>query len=442
MKKTGYIIILVLIGVSLFYPVWAGQDITKDSPELTPVSGTLDESLLPQEPVLEYELNIKVDKPEALIFLDGNQIASGHIKVWEGRHILGIKGDAVKAKEFEVLIKDDLTLSLKTDSPDSRLSHIRTIATGSLPKGMEFTRDGKYLFIALLGQPVIQVIDWDTLETSHRIEPADKKYLNDGFVEIGISPLDDAILTSQMTTGSVHRVPLNGEHSFQITDSVTTRGNWSKVITFSQEGRMFAVSNWTSYDVSFFTYPEMEFIKKVKIPGIPRGMIFADLDKTLYVTNYSNGSLHKIDIESGKIIKTIPSPRKGALRHLAIDEEKHVLYASDMYWRLIYVYDLETSKLIKQIKVDSNPNTIALTPDKNYLFVSCRGPNAASSYLNRSPRPGRLYMIDCETREVVDYRVLGNQPTALAVHPSGDYVAVSNFRDNNIEVYRIDKGAR
>lgn len=93
-------------------------------------------------------------------------------------------------------------------------------------------------------------------------------------------------------TGSVHRIPLSGPQAFQFADSVSTRGNWSKVVAFSSDGKTFAVSNWTSYDVSLFSYPEMEFIKKIKTPGIPRGLVFADEDKTLFVSNYSNGSLH------------------------------------------------------------------------------------------------------------------------------------------------------
>lgn len=440
MKKIVYLLILVLIGLNLFNPVWAVKDEPVENPELTPALGIINDAVS-EEQVLEYELNIKVDSPKALVFIDEVQVDSGLIRVKEGKHTLGLKGEGIKEKEVELFINKNMSVSLKADPPQSQLTHVRTISTGSLPKGMEFSRDGKFLFIALLGQSAVDVVDWNIMGVSSRIEPTVKKYSSGGFVEIGVSPLDDAVLTSQMTTGSVHRIPLTGDQAFQFTDSVLTQGNWSKVITFSKEGRMFAVSNWTSYDVSFFTYPEMEFIKKVKIPGIPRGMVFAEEDKTLYVSNYSNGSLHKIDIEAGKIMKTIPSPRKGALRHLAIDEEKQVLYASDMYWRLIYIYDLKESRLIRQIKVDSNPNTIALTPDKKYLFVSCRGPNAKSSYLDRSPRSGRLYMIDCETQEVLEYRVLGNQPTALAVHPSGEYAAVSNFRDNNIEIYRIE-GAR
>lgn len=164
-------------------------------------------------------------------------------------------------------------------------------------------------------------------------------------------------------------------------------------------------------------------------------------DKSLYVSNYSTGALHRIDVDSLKLADTIPGPKKGALRHLALDEERQILYASEMMWRRINVYDLAQKKLLKQIVVDSNPNTIALSPDRKYLFVSCRGPNSKDGYLERSPRSGRLYLIDCQINEVLEYRVLGNQPTALAVHPSGEFVAVSNFRDKNIEVFRVDSQA-
>jgi DNA-binding beta-propeller fold protein YncE len=104
----------------------------------------------------------------------------------------------------------------------------------------------------------------------------------------------------------------------------------------------------------------------------------------------------------------------------------------------VYVYSVSNDTLLTRIPVGKKPNTIALGPDERYLYVSCRGPNAKTSYLDRSPEDGELYMIRCDDFTTIDVRKLGNQPTALAVHPSGEYLAVSNFRDNTIEIYRID----
>ncbi len=345
---------------------------------------------------------------------------------------------ALAAESSELITKS--TSGASTIEPSkAKLTHLKTLVVGSLPKGMEFTRDGKYLFIALLGEPAVVLLDGEKMEMIKKIQPQDKQYLKGEFVEVGVSPLEDAVLVSQMSTASVHKIPLIGDRAFEITESISAQGTWSKVISFSSDSKLFAVSNWTSHDVTLFTYPEMIYVKKIAIPGIPRGLAFADEDKSLYVSNFSNGALHRIDVEQGKVVETIPTiGRNAALRHLVLDQERSLLYASDMGLECINIYDLMKKKLIKQIPVDYNPNTIALSPDNKYLFVSCRGPNAKTTYLNRSPRSGHLYMIDCEQQEVVATRKLGNQPTALAVHPSGEYVVVSNFRDKNIEIFKIN----
>lgn len=390
-----------------------------------------------------YKVRITVNNKKAQLLIDGKPLDNKTILLPEGMHSLEVQGEGIKKKTINFMVDRERELVIKTDPINSKLSHQNTLTVGSLPKGMEFTRDGKYLFITLLGEPAVVLLDGNELQEIKRIKTTDKRYKKAGFVEIGVSPLEDAVLVSQMETASIHRIPLAAEadhvdSALEIAQSVASGGNWSKVIAFNNDGSRFAVSNWTSHDITIFEYPAMKLLQKIKIPGIPRGMVFADEDQTLYVSNYSNGALHQVDLAQGKIVRTIQAPRRGALRHLVLDAEKNLLYASDMEMECINVYDLTAFKLLKQIKVDYNPNTIAFSPDNKYLYVSCRGPNAKSSYLDRSPRNGYLYIIDCENLQVVERRELGNQPTALAVHPSGKYVVVSNFRDKNIEIYQVD----
>ena len=388
--------------------------------------------------IKEYTVKLIIDSNKANLLIDGDPVKSHTLKLTAGKHTLEVSGEGIKSKTLELDVAGDYTFFVKIDPPHSRFTHLKTVTVGSLPKGMEFTLDGKHLFISLLGIPEVVMLDAEKMDVVKRIRHQDKPYSQAGFVEICLAPSGEAVLVSQMETASVHKIPLTGENPFEIMSTISTRGSWSKVVAFSESGKLFAVSNWCSYDVSLFTYPEMAFVKKVKIPGIPRGMVFADNDTSLYVSNYSNGDLHRIDPEKGKVVETYRASKPGALRHLILDRERNLIYASDMGLECINIYDLTLKKLVRQIRVDYNPNTIALSPDKKYLYVSCRGPNASSTYLDRSPRPGRLYMIDCATWEIADIRILGNQPTALAVHPSGKIVTVSNFRDKNIEVYRVD----
>jgi DNA-binding beta-propeller fold protein YncE len=159
-------------------------------------------------------------------------------------------------------------------------------------------------------------------------------------------------------------------------------------------------------------------------------------DKYLYVCIFSSGEIQKIDIASMKIVKTLNFP-KGAKRHILLDKTKNLLYVSDMYRGSIYVINPLDDKVLKEIPVDSKLNTIKLSPDSKYLFVSSRGPNNPETYLKKGPKFGKVFVIDTETLEIQEWIWGKNQPTGLDVSPDGKYLAFTNFLDNEIEVYRI-----
>ena len=58
-------------------------------------------------------------------------------------------------------------------------------------------------------------------------------------------------------------------------------------------------------------------------------------------------------------------------------------------------------KIINTFKVFDNPNTIELTPDNKYLYVSCRGKNAQETYLTRSPNNGKIVVIDLDKKKIL-----------------------------------------
>mgnify|MGYP001237853684 CR=1 FL=1 len=97
--------------------------------------------------------------------------------------------------------------------------------------------------------------------------------------------------------------------------------------------------------------------------------------------------------------------------------------------------ECELAIVIQQLAI--NPNTIDLTPDGRWLFVSTRGPNNPESYLLRSLKPGRLEVFDLATKARVISMEGGTQPTGLDVSPDGALVAFTNFQDDAVELYRI-----
>ncbi|MBL8032524.1 MAG: beta-propeller fold lactonase family protein [Leptospiraceae bacterium] len=99
------------------------------------------------------------------------------------------------------------------------------------------------------------------------------------------------------------------------------------------------------------------------------------------------------------------------------------------------VYFINEYAKTAEVKVYSNPNTIAESPDGKFLYVSCRGHNNPKSYLLKGPDFGRLMVIDIATLKVIEDLEAGNQPTGLDVSPDGKYVVLTDFLDHAMRVY-------
>ena len=219
--------------------------------------------------------------------------------------------------------------------------------------------------------------------------------------------------------------------------SATTGGRWPKVIALSPDGRQIAVSNWLSHDVSIMDSDTLLHERRV-IPGgvTPRGLAFTSDGASLLATFYDSGEIMRVDTASWTSVATAET--SGSPRHIVVDGLNEFAYVSDMALGAVWVYDLAADKVTNQIPVWYNANTIDLTPDGEYLYVSTRGPNNPKGYAWRSLENGRVYVIRTDNRTVIEVIIGGNQPTGLDVSPDGRLLAFSNFQDDTVEVYAID----
>jgi DNA-binding beta-propeller fold protein YncE len=156
----------------------------------------------------------------------------------------------------------------------------------------------------------------------------------------------------------------------------------------------------------------------------------------MYVAGFDSGEIQKINLydDTRKII----FKNKGAMRSFAVDEERGVLYISDMAWNTIWKIDMATDTVSRFARTDSHPNTIALSLDKKILYVSSRGHNfSPTNYYVPGPDYGSVVLYDTTNGKILDAIVGGNQPTALDVSDDGTLLAFSDFLDARIQVYKI-----
>lgn len=195
------------------------------------------------------------------------------------------------------------------------------------------------------------------------------------------------------------------------------------------------VSNWESKSVSVVDTSKKKVVAVIPVSGVPRGMAYS-LAGLLYVCLFEPGGIDVIDTQIRKRVRTIPMGH-GATRHIVLDTQRHFAYISDMATGRVTKFSLITEKPVAGLRVGSNPNTLALSSDGRYLFVSVRGKNNAEDYQKKGPEFGKIVVIDTVPFQVVDWVWGRNQPTGLAISPDNRYLAFTDFLDNNLEVYDI-----
>lgn len=334
----------------------------------------------------------------------------------------------ISAKNKKVVILDKLYSDYK---------FIKYFKTGIQPKSVTFLSEN-YVCLPLLADKSIDILDIRTGEI-RKVAPPEEYARKKGFVETLVLDHRNEFWVSQMTTGLVHIFNLK---TLEYMKSIKTSGKWCKVLSYNPDLDKVYLTNWITCDISVINPNNYTEEYKINTFGVPRGIIFSNDNKYAYVCQYyggkegshAKGYVLKINLKTKKVVKRLGVA--GYKRHMVKDEKNQKLYVSDMGLKMVSVFDMKTDKLLKQIKVFSHPNTIQLSPDSKFLYVSCRGPNNPKSYLIKGFYMGRIYVIDTESLKVKEFWEGGNQCTGLDVSKDGKKIIFSDFLDDAVRVYQ------
>jgi DNA-binding beta-propeller fold protein YncE len=325
-----------------------------------------------------------------------------------------------------VVLDRDRSLDLWLDRKGLLHHKLGELRSGSNPKQVAFSPDGRQLWVSLLGGRGIEVFDTRTRRRLREV-----KLGRHGAVEVIFTRDGRTAYASQMETASVWEID---RRSYRVRRQLDTGGTWSKVMALSPNERTLYVANWVSSDVSVIDLRSGRLRRLLPTVRTPRGLWPTKDGRRLYVAGFQDGELQRIDLAGGRSRTLLRTG--GAMRHLVGDPEAGRLYADDMGTSEAFVVDLATERVRKLADTDNVPNTIDLTPDGRVLYVSNRGKNGAC-YCAPGPEWGSVLAVDAASGRVLDAIVGGNQTTGLDVSADGRLLAFSDFLDNRIHLYAV-----
>jgi DNA-binding beta-propeller fold protein YncE len=357
------------------------------------------------------------------------------IKLDSGYYNLEIMKDGYKIFTDKIVLTGDLEVFARLTPTNSHFTFARQIISGSQPKDVIYSPDGRYLMITPMDASYIQVYDTMTAALSNICIPFYGSLK--GFIEGVFNSDGSEYWFTQMNEHG--RVFVMSMSNLTIKTNIPTYGNWTKVGEFTPDFKYYYVSNWLSRDITIINAETYSYSGRFRTFGdAPRGIGFSDDCKFIYAVMFDSGEIIKYSVEEGyKVVSRVKTG--GSNGRFRIDRNKEVAYINNMHIHKLFVYDMKTDKIIKTLKVWDHPDNVRLSPDDRFLYVSSRGPNNKKGYTLRSPFDGRITVFDTERDYMkIEDLYVGNQPIGLAISPDGKTLAISNFKDDTIEFYNIN----
>jgi YVTN family beta-propeller protein len=194
---------------------------------------------------------------------------------------------------------------------------------------------------------------------------------------------------------------------------------WSMSVTSqAQTAFRIYVTNEKSGDVTIIDGESLKVVGSVAAGKRPRGIVVSPDGKTLFVAVSGTpiSAPPKLDAKGNPIF----DKKKG--KDDDDDDDKNADKSADG----IAVIDLIKNKLVKKIKVGSDPEQLALSKDGRQLYVSNEDVATAS-------------ILDIETGKVLHIIPVSREPEGVATAPSGGFFYVTCEADG--EIYAIDSNA-
>jgi len=276
---------------------------------------------------------------------------------------------------------------------------LRDIKVGEHVHGLCAPSDGRRLFTTIEAEDKLKVIDTTTGSVVDAISltgrPNQCAATPDGrFVGVPIRDRDSVDIVDTTLHRVVKTLPVKMPHNCY------NAGN---------NDDMF-VSSMGDREINRIDLKKMDYVQKIPVGGIPRPYAVSKDEKVLYAALTDLHGFVIASIPDQKVIGRVELPAAPPLRcalephtpthGLELSPNGKELWVTSLADAGVYVYEVETKKLSKEIPTGKCPNWVAFSPDGKYCVVS----NSESDDCS---------IIDSQTRQEVARIRVGRGPKRL-----------------------------
>jgi quinoprotein dehydrogenase-associated probable ABC transporter substrate-binding protein/PQQ-dependent catabolism-associated beta-propeller protein len=292
---------------------------------------------------------------------------------------------------------------------------IGEIEVGTRPRGIEVSRDGELIYVALSGSPKCP----PTLPDEECAKLAADK-TKDG---IGVIDARRRAVLRVLPGGSdpeefdvdheSNRLFVSNEDASELSIVDLTSGNVLRTVKVGGEPegvrlrpdrRAVYVTSESDHAVTVVDTQSGAVLGNITVGWRPRDSIFSADGSRAYVSNEHGSSVAIVDVAANEVIETIALPAGSLPMGLALSPDEKRLYVANGRARTVSVIDLSTSNVVASVQVGARPWGIGLTSDGKLLYTANGSSNDVS-------------VIDTASLNVIATIRVGATPWGIAVGP-------------------------
>jgi len=357
-------------------------------------------SVSPQEGFLHQvsELDtLGIDRPESKCRL--NRPMTGMTKIWRasllGTGLFILLG--AQASAFTAYVSNEKSNTISVIDID-KFAVVRTIKVGQRPRGIDLTKDGKFILVAVGDDDTIQMIDTSTYEIVATLPsgPDPELFIQD--------PIGKILYVANENDNTVtiidieRRVPVG-----KVQVGVEPEG-----MGLSPDGKILVNTSETTNMAHFIDTATRRIVANVLVDARPRFAEFKRDASELWVSSEIGGTVSVIDpvkhVVTKKIAFEIPGLRKEAIQAvgISITKDGKTGFVALGPANRIAVIDGATHEVQKYLLVGQRVWHMAFTPDEKYLLTT----NGVSNDVS---------IIDVASLKVIKTIQVGELPWGVAI---------------------------